>query len=380
MQSEPRAPWFIFSILVVLSFSLSTHLACAQSVSEPPNGASSQQQAAEIPGEISGHVYRADTGQPIFNADVVAYSGQPIAGRLPEARTAADGRFEISAVPPGNYTLEANADGFLSNAYGQDGPQSRAKIISVSSGQRVEGMDVRLASAGSISGTVYDETGKPVHGVMVLAIQPRFEPGGSERVWGGNGESTDIDGNFQINRLRPGSYLVRTGGPAGRMRDGFRYPETYYPGTDQAKNAQSVQVIAGRDTGGINLSVRAAQTHKIIGIIADEQASSQRRYEIAVTQFDGIQPGTCCNPSGDTSEKSFSTGDLPPGEYLVTVAAITQEQPDDRWSISSRGYARVSLGDSDAQVNVVVGNGGEIRGKVLIELAERPFWACRSQR
>jgi hypothetical protein len=364
MESKPRVPWSVFSILIVLSFCFP---AGGQVLPPLPNGVSSQRESAGAPGEISGHVYRADTGQPLFDADVVLYSGVPIAGRLPETRTAADGSFEFSAVAPGSYTIEAHANEFLSNAYGQDGPETRAKVISLGSGQRVEGVEIRLALAGSISGTVYDENGKPVHGIMVLAVQPRFVPGGGEQVWGGDGESTDIDGSFRINRLRPASYLVRAGGLAARMKDGFRYPETYYPGTDLLKNAQSVQVVAGRDTGSILISVRSGQTHKIAGTITDAEPSPQRRYEIAVTEFGGIQPGTCCSPSADTSEKSFSTGDLLPGEYLVTVTAISPEQRDDRWSISSRGYARVSVSDSDAHVNVVIGNGGQIRGKVSVE-------------
>ena len=359
-----RSVLFFQVVLVVRLFSLS---ATAQ-IRPVAQVISSEQKPLEPPGEVAGHVYGADTGESLFDAIVVLFPEGPFVGRLPEARTGADGGFNFTAVAPGNYTVEANADEFLSRAYdGADGSGTRPRVISINPGQRVEGIDIRLNPAGTISGTVYDENGMPAHDVMVLAIQPRFDPGGREDVSGGDGRTVDDDGNFHISRLRPGSYLVRAGGPSGLMAEGFRYRATYYPGTDLVENAQAVQVIARQDTGGIRISVKTENTYKIRGTILDPQANGHRHYEIAVSDPDNARVPICCNPGRASIEKSFTTGGLPSGDYVVSVSAIEQAQTPGGWTIEGRGYAHVSLRDTDSHVNISLGNGGEIRGKISIE-------------
>ena len=366
MWSGPRAFQSVFSFQVTLGVWLFSVPAIAQ-ISGVSNGISSAQKPAERPGVVAGHVYEADTGRPVNDAAVVLDPEGPVAGRFPEARTGADGSFNFPGVAPGNYTVEAYADEFLSKTYGLDGPQARSKVISISPGQRFEGIDFRLDRAGTISGTIYDEDGNPVQGVMVLAIQPRYDSSGNEVIWGGDGRSTDDDGTFQITRLKPGSYLIRVGGPAGYVADGFRYRETFYPGTDLVQNAQSVQVVAGSDTGGIHMSVRAEQTYKITGTIVDPGAAPQRRYEITVSDPSGGHALMSCNPLRASPETSFTTGGLPAGEYTVTVGAIEPTPVANGCIMSARGYAKVSLRDADGHVDVVIGNGAEIRGKVSIE-------------
>jgi hypothetical protein len=170
MQSEPRASWLGFSWHIVLAFCLFSLPAGARIMSPLQSGISPQQKPAGTPGEISGHIYSADTGEPLSEATVVLFSQLPIAGRLPEAHTGSDGSFDFPAIAPGDYSVEVSAFGFLGKAYvGQDGPQVRAKFISVTPGQRIQGTDVYLDRAGTISGTVHDENGTPVRSVMVFA-------------------------------------------------------------------------------------------------------------------------------------------------------------------------------------------------------------------
>jgi hypothetical protein len=352
----------------LLPFCLMSHPSYAQIPSTPAGGMTTQQKPTEPSGDIAGHVYRGDTGEPLFDAIVFLIPQWPIEGRFPEVRTGADGSFDFHSVVPGSYTVEANAEEFQSGSYeNHEKSEARSKVISLSAGQQVTGVVIRLDPAGSISGAVYDENGAPARDVMVLAIRPRFESGGRKDVSGGDGRGVDEDGSFRIAGLRPGPYLVRAGGPSGLMADGFRYRETYYPGTDVLENAQTVQVMAGQDTGGIRISVKTEKTYKIIGKIVDPQPSGPRPYEIEVSDPSNIRSPICCNTARASLEKSFTTGGLPPGDYIVSVAATEKGQTPSGWTVTGSGYARVSIHDEDAHVNVVVGNGGEIRGKVFIE-------------
>ena len=369
MRSEPCGFQSVICLQILAALYLYSLPFAAQTHSASSTGISSLQKAEDAPGRISGHIYRADTGQPLFDAVVSLIPQGTMGGRFPEARTGADGNFDFSVVAPGDYTVEASAEDFVSGSYDKKfGSEMRPYVIAISSGQRVDGIVIRLDPAGSISGTVYDETGKPADNVMVLAIRPRFEPGGREDVSGGDGRTVDDDGDFLIAGLRPGSYLVRAGGPFSvRMGEGYRYRETYYPGTDLLENAQLVQVIAGRDTGGIRISVKTETTYKIIGTISDPHSSGHRRYEIEVSEPDSVRVPICCNPASASSGQSFTTGGIPRGDYIVSVAAIEAAQTTSGWTVIGRGYARISVRDGDAHVNVEVGDGGEVRGKVSIE-------------
>src|SRR6266478_5909653 len=73
----------------------------------------SQQLPIQSPARISGHVYRADTGEPLSDA-VVSLDPQQTAfnGFFRQARTESDGSFVISEAAPGVYNIEANAGGF----------------------------------------------------------------------------------------------------------------------------------------------------------------------------------------------------------------------------------------------------------------------------
>ena len=136
-------------------------------IQAPDLQGNSQQVPIQSPARISGHVYRADTGEPLSDAVV---SLEPLEnGFFPQARTKSDGSFVISKAAPGVYNIEANAVGFLAKSYGMDGPQGRSRTVTLKPSQIIEGIDFRLNPPGAISGSVYDENGRPVAGVRVLA-------------------------------------------------------------------------------------------------------------------------------------------------------------------------------------------------------------------
>jgi len=195
----------------------------------------------QLPGEISGHVYRADTGEPVAKATVMLACTRPVAlGDCPQTLTAADGSFVFSEVTPGTYTVFVRATDFVSQGYGQ-GPRGIPCTISLSSGQKIENIDIRLVAGGIISGTVFDEDNKPVKDVRVVALSVRYQPGGyQQQIIGGASSSDELD-NFRVS-ARPGSYFVRAGGWRVNPTRAFSFRESYYPGTTSLENAQAIGV------------------------------------------------------------------------------------------------------------------------------------------
>ena len=75
-----------------------------------------------------------------------------------------DGRFFFSELPPGEYYLEANKDGYVRGTYGQrHAGRPRAIYVTLRADfERRAGVTLRLRNYGAIGGTVVDEAGEPV--------------------------------------------------------------------------------------------------------------------------------------------------------------------------------------------------------------------------
>lgn len=149
----------------------------------------------EAPGQISGHIYRTDTGAPLPNA-IVTLIASP-SGNTRLQRSAADGSYRFPAVTPRVYWLAAYRTGFVGEVSGNSGPQTLGtcppSCISLSGGQKFNGIDLRLGAEPSITAmaedgfaTVYPE--KPLH----LTFGPaRFSPDGKFLAITVGGEATE---------------------------------------------------------------------------------------------------------------------------------------------------------------------------------------------
>ncbi|WP_270181050.1 MSCRAMM family protein [Alkalihalobacillus sp. CinArs1] len=144
------------------------------------------------PGGISGIILDAETDSPLVGAQVEVYSP---GSTVPVARrtAGASGDFSITGVFPGSFSI---------NAYTINYSQE-IKGITVEANETTT-LEFRLVpDPVTISGTVVDDTGQPLGNVSVRIID-------ENEVEVGNGIS-DIDGNFSVGNLPPGSFTVIAG-------------------------------------------------------------------------------------------------------------------------------------------------------------------------
>ncbi len=134
-------------------------------------------------GQISGHVYSAETGAPLAKA-VVSLSSQEDGNSQETAsvQTGPDGSFSFSALVAGKYDVSVERCGFVTQSYEAASTSSGDSddAISLAAGQRLEGIDFQLQRGGVISGTVTDQDGEPVPGLLVQAMAFPFQPGGAQ--------------------------------------------------------------------------------------------------------------------------------------------------------------------------------------------------------
>lgn len=103
-------------------------------------------------GEVSGHVYRADTGKPLAGVRVMLGVISSFGPPFRTVPTGPDGAYAFSEVPPGQYRIAAYLKGFT---YGQYGPTDRFgpgwETISLASGQQLSTIDMRLHPLVSVT-------------------------------------------------------------------------------------------------------------------------------------------------------------------------------------------------------------------------------------
>jgi hypothetical protein len=329
-----------------------------------------QRSANRSPGQISGHVYRADTGDPLAKAVVTLYGkdeqSADAAGNGRAARTGPDGAFTFSEVPPGTYVVNVERAGFVSK-YGGSEMYPRRMQLSLSPGQKLDKIDIRLTPAGVISGSVCDEDNEPVAGIEVSALSINFLPGGRREVFSEQREPTDDLGNFRLAGLQPGAYYVRTGGwygPALKKGpgQGLRYRQTYYPGTGLLDDAAPVQVGPGGETPGIRIQVTPESTYSISGMVARAGGGAgPKPSDVLIAEDSSVEEmsrrgGATIRPDG-----SFTIRGLPPGEYTLTARAANVGREVDA------GFATVRVFDADVSANIEIGSAAEVRGKAVLE-------------
>jgi hypothetical protein len=152
---------------------------------------------------VSGRVVDRATGQPVPEAIVTLGGGNPVQRVV----ASATGSFAFHAVADGAYVVRADRPGYLPASAGQRTPSGGGDTIAVGAGQPAAEIVVSLWRAGSIGGSVVDESGAPMTGVEVHALQ-RLLVGGAW-AWADAATATSDDrGRYHLSNLSPGEFLV----------------------------------------------------------------------------------------------------------------------------------------------------------------------------
>jgi carboxypeptidase family protein len=262
-------------------------------------------------GAISGVVLDGSSGEAV--ADAVVFLAATPARPLRQPRQVTDerGRFAFVDLPGDvSYTISATKLGYLGGGYGRDAtPGDPLRPIPLKAGEWIPNIKVSLSKPGSISGIVRDESGEPVVGVVVRALQ-RVRIQGREDFVAGPLTRTDDRGTYRISNLAPGRYLlqvpsVQAAVPASAvfpaaMPNGtatvpddvmdvddtqrlvigryplpppplngrqVSYPSIFYPSTAVVADATTISLKYGDDRSGIDLALAPVASVRVSGIV-----------------------------------------------------------------------------------------------------------------
>jgi uncharacterized protein (DUF2141 family) len=371
MNSQPdrRFPRLALCITTLLLSTLAT-VTAAQTTDNPQPSKS-----ISAPGQISGHVYRSDTGEPVPKAQVDLYPADTdtakAAGSERIVRSATDGTFVFPDLPAGTYGVSVWRNGF-SEFSPQEQEDDHGQFITLKPGEKLDSLTLRLYPTGVIAGQVSDDDGEAVQGLAVFALRINFQPGGRKQVSAAGRTITDDLGNFRLPNLPPGSYLVSAGGliehPKGAMglkqspTGGVQYRNTFYPGTSSLDEAQVLKVGPQLTTNDVRLTVPTEGTYAITGKVLsgagrpplkNAEVSCERTDAAGYTFSEAVGPTVAME-----SDHAFKCSPVSPGDYTLSLKTV------DTGVEKELGFASVRVVDSNVRANIEVGRAAEVRGSV----------------
>lgn len=339
---------------------------------------------------IAGRVVDAASGKPIRNARV-----QLLPVDAPRfsilVRADAQGRFSFPSLEPGRYTLNAEAERFVTLEFGQKRAGETGTHIQLRDREDFTA-DFRLPRARALEGTVFDEFGDPAPMVMVQVARKQYVAG-RQRLMPVGGRLppavTDDQGRYRISGLLPGEYHVAgLSGAYTEMNEVGGFAPTYYPGTTDAGAAVAITIDLGADSSA-PFSLVPAKTVSVSGMMVDAEGKPVAgRGTVWLMTPDHLKRADFNLARGSTApDGKFVLRNVPKGSYTMQGFGPAPQDRGGIWreagtgvslapmnlGAMSFGWLPLTVGDTDLDtVTLTVTNGTSLRGKVVLEDTSLP--------
>ncbi|HEX5733747.1 MAG TPA: carboxypeptidase-like regulatory domain-containing protein [Blastocatellia bacterium] len=313
-------------------------------------------------------------GKAAAGVTVTLLPAEPVMQRGLSVKTTADedGRYRFTSVAAGRYTVSPLAPALVvpqeANSF------YSGKVITVSDGEEVEGVDFSLVRGGVITGRVTDDKGRPAieQYVDLLQVDERGQKVGNQR-YNPFGFSTDDRGVYRAYGLSEGRYLVSVGEGRedGSVRIGIGsgfYEQTFHPNATDQSRAAIVEVKEGMETTGIDVVLASAsKSYRATGRIVDADTGKP----VANVQFGhgALMKNNQMGATGWTGNRTNAAGEfriegLMPGRYAAFM--VTEAESD---TYSEPAPFEV-INEDVKGIEIKVRRGSSISGIAVVEGAQ----------
>jgi hypothetical protein len=286
-----------------------------------------------------------------------------------------DGKFRITGVPAGAYTLTVAAPVYVPTEAGKSMPPGRKLIIRES--EELHDVNLNLIRGGVITGKVTGVNGQPAVGVHVSVIAQDENGRTSHLVLPNPSGETDDLGVYRLYGIPPGSYLVSVRPRVSLNKETRGYaPLTYYPGVAEEFEATALEVEGGGEVENIDITFgRPKDTFNVTGRVIDAATGSPLSntrcgYADVTKRLRATLDGGCRTDANG----EFRIEHVLPGKYSAFVSvdadsdAYSEPAPFDVTSSDVQGLTvKVSRGSSIIGFAVVEGVDGS---SVLPQLSQ----------
>lgn len=279
----------------------------------------------EKPASIAGVVTNALSGEPILRAHVMVVSYSNGEQHRYGGLTTADGKFSVTGLPAGNYSVSAERVGFVVGF----GRIMSVSNVQLKAGDAKDDLQLKLTPTGAILGRVLDADGNPMQDVRLDA-----EGGGNMYSRGMGNAMTDAKGQFRLGGLAPGRYRVQATvpsmGPAvPEIRtDGTSevdYAPTYYPNAIDQRGAARVQVQPGADLTGVDIHLQRWNPVRVSGAVDGIPAGTEpNRVQVRASRDLGQGRSMTSGFAIVGADGSFQLWRLTPGKWRLQAIAPSE--------------------------------------------------------
>ncbi|HYM78736.1 MAG TPA: carboxypeptidase-like regulatory domain-containing protein [Candidatus Dormibacteraeota bacterium] len=294
---------------------------------------------AAVRATIEGLVTKDPDIQPVKKAVIELIAENQAEGGDYTAVSGPDGVFRIENILPGRYHLFAERAGML-DAEKQRG-HSEGRILTLTAGQELKDLHIRLQAAAVVRGRVTDEDGDPLPSAEVTVLRQTFVAGHSHWEQAGAERTNDL-GEYRIANLPGGNVyvsvspppdfksLIENAGVAAAEPHNPNVPEKppattyqtmYYPGTPDRSQASPIPLHAG-DEFPVNFSLAPSPSLVIRGSVVNLPPRTSASIMLQSRDFSLVLNGAEMHKDG-----SFIIRDVSPGNYTILATVDGSRVP-----------------------------------------------------
>lgn len=299
---------------------------------------------------ISGIVVSSSDGSPISHSHLTATlvprgeDERQFPSPLGTFDADEHGRFSISLPSAGMWRVVGSARGYVTQAY--DEHQSFSSGIVLTAASPVADLRFQLSPEATITGSVLDEAGEAVRNarVTLLAVPPPGPDSSQPALRNRAYASTDDRGFYEFDGLQPGEYRIRVQAQVWYAMEAQQnrsnsdsdqppldpsldvtYPLTWYPGTSDSSEAETLALHAGdnRQADFQLTPIPSVHLHIVPEVSVDANGRRIQAYpmiERISAEGDSFVPASShIGPQG-----SIDVGGLAPGQYEVRMQGAGQ--------------------------------------------------------
>jgi len=343
-----------------------------------------QEKGSKSGGSIKGRVIGeggrgvADASIMAFPVNIVSNMQAIVTSLFRPVSTDPDGKFELSGLQPGAYSISASAPGLVLS-------DSDSKPFY----RPGDSVNVSLVRGAVITGKVTNSTGDPIVGIVVRAIKVReidnkplrdHRSVSSEMVDSLSSMlgpyKTDDRGIYRIYGLTSGYYQVAAGGSGGKGMPSVSVgpynsdAPTYFPSSTMYTAAEVI-LHTGEEAGNIDIRYRENRGHSIAGTVSGAKLTGPQQGTSVVLTRAGtgiIEATTFVVPS--TAERNFAFDAVLDGEYVVTatVGSGAMLEGPEALGVLVSPSRRVTVSGSDVTgIDLLLETLGSISGRVKLD-------------
>jgi hypothetical protein len=323
------------------------------------------------PASISGQLINVATGQPIPGADVSYWVGS----KEVDTKTDDSGRYKFTGLTPGSGHIMAEAPMPSMPGFGA----FARRYLTLSPGQDLTGIDVRIRPYGEISGKVLDENKEPIPGMSVYLLAREYSSGSLRYIYA-SGAVADDEGAYSMKRVEPGrGYLLVAQNPFAKLDAISNSPDdprmrkrvaeaSFYPGVPDIEAASVITLRPGEMREAMNITVVKGSSFCIEGkaLLGDHPGALS--FDIAPPSPTSGQSGNggmyMSRPGGTTGRDGvFRICNLTPGPWQITMSQYDSQAHQ----FKSYGSQMVIIKDADL-------SGVGVSASPLIPVAGEVVW------